>query len=1095
MTAASWTKDFLAKRELSEPDGRALYAYRCTVEEFDRLREVLRGPHHSLGSINGHYFRAFVLYAAQWWQRQYDGRRWAWEPLLDSIDWAVHYPDLYPGVRRAWRWWKVKPVRLPSSTRFLGTFACHGGLPLALVGDAGAPITRYLRAVLHHTLEYRRFVEDTIELAKDKEDLLRPPTLRRDYVFRLVADVVEAVLDLQPDAQGDDPIASLDCNRAEWRKGMPLDLGNEQARALLIGLLRDAAQGSEMRGEDFRVQRFLRLTSVGWRLGARVRPPASISGTGLARQLSVTDDLPPRIEVRMLARGTHVVGVYDQGGESGEEYRLASRQARLELWDEDAAAEMRLQFLAGDYIGDGIVPLGGASLGELPWAFRADEHECPLIGEGTVRNRSPEIVVLAPRGDGRSVEGAEEEGEVLGRALWRVRSTVTIQTEFGVCTVRPGVAEQPAEDYRLWGMRWYDADCVHPLYRGVPKLTVGEVGGSLKNVPEREVEWRRTGGGWQQAPAPVHGLWQVRHVVQGELRFYSRVGILPVDIAMKLELGGTVSEGVLAFSGTGRVRVATDDADLDVHEEGDSLRVALKAADALQPPTTVNLRLDWQGASELHVVVPFPGLGGRFLREGKPVHGLVAADELYGVRAIALSPISTDRFWVEGELRALDLGSLIKVAHFRRLLRRTGSVHELSLIDVRTLIESLLSASSSSDAYVALRIVNGAGESQCDLKVAQFATEIAYVAANAYVELSSPPAERGALSFQAIPMARPDDDPLTLATDGHIAALPPDFHYEEPWLAVARHDGRICARPKEVSRPPRAGMREISDSPLPRLAEAARVTDPERRRVIVASALQRMAEDDAGDVEQEWEFLTNTILSTDDLPASAVDVLVGLTKAPRLLVRSLFRMDSMPRQRLWRLEEQLPFSWLLVKRSIWWKETAAAVEAVLSSLGDVEKDAVREVAIDHIGLVLAEGVANNAGLSTVATDISGRLRGEQMSQEYAEEKRQAIKMAMSNQIILRTDLDDWPQGDGRMEWIEEIGHPKVLGPMWLDPDELRYRQPLFDTPVAAAFYAVGHVGPSRRAIYLVRRMRMHDPKWFDLVYGAAWATLATLQGW
>ena len=223
-SSTSWIASFLESRGLSEPDGRPLYAYRCTAEEFDRLRDVLHGTEAPAGA---HHFRAFVLYAAQWWQRQYDGGRWAWEPLLDSIGWSMPYPDLYPDVRHAWRWWKVKPVRLPSSTRFLGTFACHGGLPLALVGDAKAPITLYLRAVLGHSLEYGRFVEDTIELAKDKEHLLRPPTLRRDYVFRLAADVVDAVVDLQPDAQGKNPIAALDRDRPDWRDALPLDLDNQ----------------------------------------------------------------------------------------------------------------------------------------------------------------------------------------------------------------------------------------------------------------------------------------------------------------------------------------------------------------------------------------------------------------------------------------------------------------------------------------------------------------------------------------------------------------------------------------------------------------------------------------------------------------------------------------------------------------------------------------------------------------------------------------------------------------------------------------------------------------------------------------------------
>ena len=120
---ATWVAEFLNHRELNGPDGRALYAYRCTTEEFNSLAEALSDGTH--GGAPTAVPRTFVLYAAEWWQRKYDGGHWAWEPLLESINWHwVHYPDLYQPVREALRWWKLDPVRLPTSVRYLGTFAC-----------------------------------------------------------------------------------------------------------------------------------------------------------------------------------------------------------------------------------------------------------------------------------------------------------------------------------------------------------------------------------------------------------------------------------------------------------------------------------------------------------------------------------------------------------------------------------------------------------------------------------------------------------------------------------------------------------------------------------------------------------------------------------------------------------------------------------------------------------------------------------------------------------------------------------------------------------------------------------------------------------
>lgn len=48
-------------------------------------------------------------------------------------DGTGHYPGLYFPMLAAWDWWKVAPVRLPSSIRYLDTFAHQGGAQDRLV--------------------------------------------------------------------------------------------------------------------------------------------------------------------------------------------------------------------------------------------------------------------------------------------------------------------------------------------------------------------------------------------------------------------------------------------------------------------------------------------------------------------------------------------------------------------------------------------------------------------------------------------------------------------------------------------------------------------------------------------------------------------------------------------------------------------------------------------------------------------------------------------------------------------------------------------------------------------------------------------------
>ena len=463
-----WLRSFLDQRHLEQPDGRPLYAYRCTQREFAEVVERL-GRESGEGRLAEWDVRAFVLYASEWWQRCYDGGRWAWEPLLGHVGWnQVHFPDLYEPIRGALRWWRVELVRLETSTRYLGTFACQGGLPLALVGESSR-VASYLRAVLKHVAWYRQFVEDSIELARDQQHLLRPPTLRREYVFRLAADLVDAVLDLGEHVQGEEVLQVLDRERPGWRESMPLDLDNERARELLIGLLQDAKAGTSI-GINFGVERLLLRTGVGWRLGAQIHLPRSLTTEVLAMQLGRPEStLPLRMHVRVVGQAVRVVGLYAAGG---DEFHLVSgeRSRAVTFWDEDAAGEFRLEFFAQDVVGE-VAVRRGSSLGELPWVFRSEGTECALVGEGSVSDRSPELLVLMP--DGCQVSHGEAlEASVVGRGLWRITQPTVVETGSGKCSVKPSSEQAEEEDYTLSGQRFYGFGAPYPLFRGEVLLRV-----------------------------------------------------------------------------------------------------------------------------------------------------------------------------------------------------------------------------------------------------------------------------------------------------------------------------------------------------------------------------------------------------------------------------------------------------------------------------------------------------------------------------------------------------------------------------------------------------------------------------------------------
>ena len=1037
-----------------------------------------------------------MLFASEWWQRRYDGGPWAWEPVLEHVGWdGVHYPDLYGPIRDALNWWQVELVRLETMTRYLGTFACQGGLPLALVGESSR-VTLYLRAVLRHVGRYRQFVEDTIELARDQQHLLRPPTLRREYVFRLAADLVDAVLDLREDVQEQDVLETLDERRPGWREKMPLDLDSERARDLLVGLLQDAKTGGST-GTNFSVERFLIRTGAGWRLGARFHLPRSLSREGMALHLRVADSaLPMRMHVRTTGRSSRVVGLYAAGTAGEEEsFHLVSgdRNRALAFWDDDALAEFRLEFFARDVVGE-VVVRGGGAMGELPWVFREEDGECGFIGEGSVSDRSPRLLV-AVSDDCEASGGEALEADVVGRRIWRVEQPAVVMTNSGVCSVEPSSGRVAEEDYRLSGDRFYDFDSRYPLFRGEIRLLAAKADERHRAVSSVEVSWRGDGRSWRQRPDGF-GLWEVRHVRGGVLRHHDRIGLLPSDLRLAVCPGSDLVEGELVLDDAAGVGISDDGSEsrLRVERTSGGVRIHVVATDKMTPPAHVALRLRWPGTRDLRVRAPFPGEGGRFLRNGGRLDRGLAVDDIYGVRATALAADELQRFRVEGELKAGDALSLSKVAYFRHEMRKFGVRHEAALVEMEGMLRLLLGASSSPDARVVLRIVDRHQVEHGAVEVRRFSGGLEHDRTTGLVSAASPFEEDAVPVFEALPLARVDLEPVPLRLVGPpqsavCAKLPASLDLdEEPWVVVVREEGGVRKEPLVVGgRTLPVAQEQMS------LKEALRLADSDQRENQVKEALIQMLNgEDSGRREEDWSFLADMMLCLEGMPPTISDLLRMLPQCPQVLVRSLFRLDPSLRRRVWRLDNELPFSWLLVPRKIWREEAESAYVELCADLVGVD-DAER-IASERVVAILGEGAERVGALDTVVTDVGVDLVGGALDEWFVGAVVEERDRKTQEHVNVLAGTDDWPPGDGWEEWEAELERGEFLSMlgMWQVKEEHRARQPTFDTPVAAAWCCF-FSQPTARTVFLVQRMRAHAPDWFDIAYRAAWYRLARIE--
>ena len=1121
VTSTAWLSSLLGPVGLSVPDGRPLYAYRCSTERFEEARDVLTGWRPQRDPCAGG--RVFAVYAAEWWQRNYDGGPWAWQPLLDSIRCEAAFPELYEPLRNAWRWWGVRPVVLGASVRYLGTCACQGGLPLRFVSSSHSNVRRFLRALLREYRTFRRVVDDGYTLAEPLRSHL-PRSLRQEPVYRLCAEVMDQIWELRGvGSQQDDPVAVLNRQTPEWRSRMPIDLGDVQARKLIDSLLRDAATAESTTAGEFQVVRYVTDTAAGRRFVVEPRVPQRMSVAVMAKLVGIgRGELPGRFQLRV--DGSRPMPIAN-GRIAGDDVVFSGVLADPEDLAAIADREIRWFLQAGGRIGDSFAPRGSAApADDLPWVFAAtedDESRLDLYAEGSVRTRFPRVAVacreetarmLLPHPDCRPWEAQP----MAGRVMLDVEGDVSIDTPVGTCRIRTAQEQERQFEHRLVGKRCFDFVAPLPVYHNAPSLSAIESEGTQRRVPAAQVSWHAARGDeWVRNPDSP-GVWRVRREVDGETVFLSKICLAGADFSAKVVPGREATRGFVDIRGAS-LDVACEHPHVNVETERqtDRLRVTVhfvpdRVTDAgggpTNPPSHVALATRWPNGSTLPMTVPFPGRGARFVhpdlgdadrRRSLPV------DSLYGWRALAISPKTMDTFRLVGELRADDLDERMRAAaYFEVALQRIGDgVSELPLVEIHDALESLFAATKALDARIHLELAGG-GIKPSSTVVRRFACRVE-VSEEALFSVPSRCIPDGApVSFEAFSLEAPGlgRTPLEPAGDDGEAAgwkIPDAALQQQTRIVLARSGDQYLARPL-IDPSDRA---PLDAAEARSLAQASSITNMENRIGAMRRILQDMVE---GGGEENWEYLADLLDVSRGLPATTFDALDCLSDNPAALVRLLLRIpQEEARARIWRLEHELPFTWLLVPVHVWVEEMIGTHRAIRKELEDVGVFAPKEVqqrADERLTQVAAEAARFCRGLTPLghfADDATSDCRIVPQVSATAPPRGAFDELYRDPegpyQVLLRAGSDfRWPAGPDRDNWVAEIAlltESPWKDVVWADCERVGFRRPLTDVPFGAAFAAASGVRVSRRLVHATKLLRSHAPEWFDAAYGAALARI------
>lgn len=1113
MNSKEWRDSFLRERGLSAPDGRPLYAYRCSDAEYEIARKRVRGliPYskqfHEIG--NSILSVLFCLFAAEAWRRHHVAGPWKWQTVLREADAAkVDRNTLTGWVAQGLKYWGRKPIVNAQGRQFLLTIACEGGLPLNLLHREGSGLRRYFHALLE---ELPRYDKVSVELGRELAERLRdrlPSSLRQEVVYQLSGNLIVTIWDLQAQVMGSsDPIRALDQLQPDWRDALPLSLGDSIAEALLRNLVEDAAELRRQPPTPLRWQCGLEREANGdWQLTRRLILPGSCRGEQLAGWTGLgADRMPSRFRLLHEGReGLAPVALITQirGAGAGAIYRIEQSGQAPCIRGLVAMVGQRLQLAAPQTYP--VAAIGDEPLSDyLPWAFRdEDANPRPFLGQGYLRTQASSLLIAVPT-DHQVIAVGQGAVESLGllagvnRALYRIKGAAdVVSPDSEHCRFFCAASDEPIETLRLAGPTFPQALNERTVFRGMPWLEKRLPHGNPERV--NTLEWRPADGGdahWRpMTTACVGNVW-VRWIENGILRFRARAAIIPASASVVITTGRVMLAGLAGA----KVRIsplASASIAAIPTPEGAVLDGQVTQGAG---PERFNIVLDWPGDRTLDLELPFPVQGAIFSRGGAslPPGAVIPVGRLGAVRAVAQAPDGGGGFRLEGELRAEDLDQdLQRLLWLNVPLRLTGNGRcELELHTLQDAMTRLFSATASLDAQVRLSIIGQGSRTLATIMIARFDLVLTRDFEHGWVRLGNQPepgcAQR--LIITMLPLWEPEKEPVALTRHNDEAAweMPPDLE-AGPWLILG-HDGSwLRARPLlwtiTTSSLPDSDLTEaVTTEPehdghaaIPGLIETIRSSEAARGERFKA-LLAAMAEQPR---HPDWPRLFRILDLTQELPAAALDLCRYLGETPAAAIMALLLADDSEFERIWSLAEQLPFDWRLTPITLWLKLTRLRFNDLRVALDSTElgEKFVREcfdtfrqrlVARGESWEALGEWLQKDLFPNTppIGRSILNMARTTPNMLDYALE-------AARQDLIKAHASEQWPI----LPLIIEQAVALPLPQLWQFQHEENYCRPVLYAPFLTAKFALRNHSYSKALLFELYQARDFDPGWFDTAY-------------
>ncbi len=729
-----WRRQLFESQDISSPDSRPLYAYRLTEAQFESLETTLShklenhlesGTLASLANSNPLFCSLFVLYAAEWWRRRYDGSKWSWAPILADL--GVHQENWSSAQRgecieRGLRGWSLK-LSETAGLVYIGSVAVQGGLPMQLLAsEKKGNIGRILRRVLKLAVGGGAGFKEIRGWIKSLNDSL-PKSYQQEEIYFLLAEVITTVLNLKSEAKltkSADAVTQLDQRVPRWRERFPLPVEDGEVQGLIEQLIRDVTEARVNRSSCvIFAERWLdNKESDIWTVHSNIDLPEKLQADDIRSLFTVGESysLPRSFELILeVADYQRPLGARKIAGHEAYRVERCARELKSDL----AMAEHRLRLRCPDGKSWSITIRKGEPLDtELPWVFECEPEQSPRLirqGGGDVSAVEAFLVIPADTAIGHNGDGFYKLIAFLenpDREIYSIRGVVVVKSRLGLrWTIRTGRADAVEESFQWSGDRIW-LEFMRPTYafHDRPHLSLLYGEGAAHRVADRSVSW----GHSCDIAGPVKASFEEK----GELRHQAKMVLLPRDASVEYQ-PIDANQGVIHLHHWKLVSATlagATDVDFQLKHEGDTLSLYCTSCQSVAPEC-LDLELAWEQNNEpAKIRLPFPAKGAR----GFDATGAdLAADSWLSVQSLAgVRLVSFCRSHMPVEL-VLHLLHTKERENEHEVRHRIHPIVGTSRLDIRLQdfaedIQQLLAADELLDAWVEVSLLIN---NQCALSV------------------------------------------------------------------------------------------------------------------------------------------------------------------------------------------------------------------------------------------------------------------------------------------------------------------------------------------------------------------------------------------